>query len=130
MSDYNGTVVKQFPEDRLLSFSSSNVKPVIAVGVSNKTVHVFSLKNDNLKVIRRIVSKKIANWQIQGKYEKSSNFLKRVNDTTREKQVATFTQQTIDSLAQNKKNWTINATDYDPDNESFKIPGYSSKGSM
>ena len=121
LSDYKPDVLVQYPDDRLLSYSVAPEKNKLAVGLSNKSVHILTVSNYGLPMLKRIVSKKTLSWQQQGKYEKSSEFVKRVTDSARIKQIDIFTQQVIDSLGQTGKKWVLESTEYDADNETFKL---------
>ncbi|MEI7897713.1 MAG: caspase family protein [bacterium] len=119
--DYNPRTLIDYPKDRLLSCSISYTSKKIALGFYNKSVHILTVKNDDLHLIKQIVSTSTQRWQQQGKFEKSANYLKRVNDSTRIRQIDLFTQWAIDSLGQSGKTWAFNSTDYDADNEMFKL---------
>ena len=120
-NEYKPRILVEYPKDRLLSCAISYTNKKIAVGFYNKSVHVLTVKNDDLLLIKQLVSKKTQHWQQQGKFEKSAEYLKRVNDSTRIRQIDFFTQWAIDSLGQAGKTWSLNTTDYDADNEIFKL---------
>lgn len=67
------------------------------------------------------VERKINNWQKKGKFEKTKDYLSRVNPETREKKIVYYTQQALDSIGiSDIKNSSIK-NEYDADNESFMI---------
>lgn len=119
--DYKPVILSTFPGSRVLSGSISSTTNKIVLGLSDKTFHVLRFKNDDLALIKNVVIKKTKCWQQQGKYEKSTDYLLRVNDSARAKKVDYYTQWTIDSLGQAGKRWALRSTDYDADNESFKL---------
>jgi len=71
--------------------------------------------------IKETVEYKINTWQKKGKYEKTEYYKLRVNERTRESQIAIFTRQVLDSLVKQNLDWSLAKNEYDPDNESFKI---------
>ncbi|OJJ19103.1 hypothetical protein BKI52_20010 [marine bacterium AO1-C] len=71
--------------------------------------------------IRRYVEKTLKEWQQKGKFEKSADYVKRVTEANRQKQLKTLTQKAINSLAQKDLNWKNSKNEYDADNETFKI---------
>jgi WD40 repeat protein len=71
--------------------------------------------------IKEYVENNINEWQRKGKYEKTDDFRKRVNEDSRQKQIDLLTQQAIDTLALRNLVWKAATNEYDADNESFKI---------
>lgn len=72
-------------------------------------------------VIQKFVEGKINEWQKKGKFEKTSDYRKRVNTETRTERVEYYTQSAIDSIGISSLNWYGLTNEYDADNESFKI---------
>jgi hypothetical protein len=119
--EYTPNIIPVNVERRILSADVCNNFKTIIVGLSNKTIQTLSLKFETNRKLKEIVTRKITQWQKQGKFEKSTSFINRVNDSTRLRQIEIFTQAAIDSLAQVNKNWKVESTNYDADNETFKI---------
>ncbi len=117
----------QKTEDGLANFrfeitDASNISTALA------SYQLITKKYDPTIVeeIKETVERKINEWQKKGKYEKTESYKERVNDKTRQNQIAAFTQQTMDSLVRTQLDWSRATNDYDPDNESFRIylPGF------
>lgn len=90
--------------------------------IESKVVVPVRKYNATLKEeIKEFVESSINDWQKKGKYEKSEDYVKRVNETTRKKQIELFTQSAIDSLVKRNLDWRLATNEYDADNESFKI---------
>ncbi|MDA0902551.1 MAG: caspase family protein, partial [Proteobacteria bacterium] len=84
-------------------------------------VYNFSIK----KRIKNIVEQKINEWQEKGEFEKTSDFLLRVNEKTRDIKINSFQDEAISRLEQECIK-SINISDfklgdYDADNETFLI---------
>lgn len=79
-----------------------------------------------VETIREIVENKIVAWQSKDKWENTEQYKARVTESTRENQISIFTKQTLDSLVQQNLKWSMAVTDYDADNNFFKIsiPGF------
>lgn len=73
-----------------------------------------------VKKIETIVQNKINQWQTKGKFEKFSEYSIRVTEKNRNDLVNNYTAQVIDSLG-SLYSFTILSSDYDIDNESYKI---------
>ncbi|MEA3316626.1 MAG: caspase family protein, partial [Bacteroidota bacterium] len=71
--------------------------------------------------IKKFVESKINNWQKKGKFEKTTDYRKRVNEKTRNEKVNLFTKNAIDQIAKEKINCKDVKNEYDPDNEVFKL---------
>jgi WD40 repeat protein len=71
--------------------------------------------------IRAIVENKIIGWQNKSKWETTSEYKDRVTESSRDNQISLFTQGTLDSLVKENLNWSKAVTDYDADNQIFKI---------
>ncbi len=72
-------------------------------------------------LIEREVQAKIKTWQQKGKYEKSSAYQARVNPTTLRQQVQKYTDEVIQNLASERVEWRVQKSEYDADNETFKL---------
>jgi hypothetical protein len=75
--------------------------------------------------VKKYVEEKIAVWQQKGEYEKTADYLKRVNEQTRNQEVQKLTDEAI---AEMKKQYTASITwnglslsKYDVDNETYLI---------
>ena len=85
-------------------------------------VTVANLKKSELKErIQRRVTRKVEEWQKKGEYEKTAHYKKRVTPENRQKKVEEFTQQTINELAREKLDYSTCSSEYDADNEVFKL---------
>lgn len=71
--------------------------------------------------IKNYVEKRINQWQNKGKFEKSSDYQKRVNEVSRNKQIDYFVQYYIDSIGSQQISLKDAKNEYDADNEVFKI---------
>jgi WD40 repeat protein len=123
-TNYEYKIFQENSNFRLLSCSINDGNNKIAVGLSDKSVHILTVRKNDLAIIKGVVSKKTKSWQQQGKFEKSADYFKRVNDSTRISQIDLFTQLVIDSLGQEGKSWALKETEYDADNEIFKLLFY------
>ncbi|MCD4818000.1 MAG: caspase family protein [Candidatus Cloacimonetes bacterium] len=65
--------------------------------------------------------KKLMDWQKQSKFEKTSDFQKRVNEKTIKTQKEKFTEQAANLIGKEKTDWKKATNEYDPDNEIFTI---------
>jgi hypothetical protein len=103
--------------------SVSNDGKLIAAALDDNTLKVwatsasFSVKED----IKTYVEKKINEWQVKGKYETTQDYQKRVNEASRKKQIENFSQEAINAMAIKQFDPSKATTDYDADNQSFKI---------
>jgi WD40 repeat protein len=123
-TNYEHNTLKETPNYRLLSCSVNDGNNKIAVGLTDKSVHILTIRKNDLTIIKEVVSKKTKSWQQQSKFEKSVDYFKRVSDSTRIRQIDFFTQLVIDSLGQEGKSWALKKTEYDADNEIFKLLFY------
>ena len=71
--------------------------------------------------IIRFVEGKINIWQKKGKFEKTNDYQKRVNESNRNHKIEEYTQQAIDSIGISNIEWNNITNEYDADNESFRI---------
>jgi hypothetical protein len=71
--------------------------------------------------IKTFVENKINTWQERGKYEAMQDYTMRVNDITRKTQIDRFTREAIQKFASENLNWQSLTSEYDPDNEMFKL---------
>jgi len=67
------------------------------------------------------VQKAIKKWEQKGKFEKSADYVKRVTEANRQKQIKVLTQEAVNVLAQKDLNWRKARNKYDADNEAYKI---------
>jgi WD40 repeat protein len=102
----------------VVSFTEQNNAALNPIEASITTKPPIVTTKDLLK---EYVETKINEWQNKGKFEKTEDFLKRVNVETRAKRVELLTQQAIDTFALRSLNWSNVTVEYDADNESFKI---------
>lgn len=85
------------------------------------TIRTIKYEPTLVEEIKETVEDKINAWQKKGKYERTDNYKLRVNERTRETQIAIFTRQVLDSLVNIHLNWALAKNEYDPDNGTFKI---------
>ncbi|HAS42107.1 MAG TPA: hypothetical protein DCS93_16635 [Microscillaceae bacterium] len=67
------------------------------------------------------VQKALKKWEQKDKFEKSSDYVKRVTEANRQKQIKVLTQEAVNALAQKNLNWKKARNKYDADNETYKI---------
>jgi len=77
----------------------------------------------NQDIIKAKVEKKINEWQKKGKFEKSEDYKKRVNEENRNVKIQQYVAETINELASSKIkiDFSKATNEYDADNEVFKI---------
>jgi len=88
---------------------------------ANYSIYVKKYQPTLTEEIRTIVENKIIRWQNKSKWETTAEYKDRVTESSREKQISLFTQSTLDSLVKENLNWSKATTDYDADNQIFKI---------
>ncbi len=71
--------------------------------------------------IERYVNHEINEWQTQGKYENTNDYKKRVTSRTRNAKIEYLLNKRINEIANEVINLNIQRTEYDPDNEVYKI---------
>ena len=71
--------------------------------------------------IENYVRTQVQEWQKRGKYEKTTEYQQRVNPASRQQKIQDFTQDAIDFLANKQIHWDVLKSDYDPDNETFRL---------
>ena len=94
-------------------------KYIISGGV-DKTVKIWQGISLTAK-IENYVRTQVQEWQKRGKYEKTTAYQQRVNPSTRQQKIQAYTQEAIDQLASKQINWEVLKSDYDPDNEAFRL---------
>ena len=82
-----------------------------------KVVNVNKIKQD----VEKYVNDEITKWQTQGKYENTDSYKKRVTSSTRENKIFELTTKKTNEIANEVINLTIQSTEFDPDNEVYKI---------
>ena len=82
---------------------------------------------NNKKLVEDYVTVEINNWQKKGRYEKLSDFQNRVSEVNRQMKIREMVRVAVDTIALNQIDWSRCASNYDADNESFKIefPGFN-----
>ncbi len=112
-------------QDFLNLMQKYNLPPEIYQTINkNELKRVVSIGEKGFKrsdEITRYVERKINNWQKKGKFEKTIDYQKRVNEVARSQKISYYTQKAIDSIGYSKINWANVSNEYDADNESFKI---------
>ena len=73
------------------------------------------------KEIENYVNSEIFAWQVQGKFESTEAYLKRVNTNTRTKKIEELKNKKINDIANESINLCIDSLEYEPDNEVYKI---------
>ena len=93
--------------------------------VSDVKSHDILKLNDVSAIIKQAVEKKINIWQKQGDFEKTIDYQKRVNETTRNQMIEKYQ---IEALEYQKFKYaeltdfkSFEIKDYDPDNETFLL---------
>lgn len=71
--------------------------------------------------IKEYVEPRINVWQVKGKFEKSNDYIQRVNEDSRKAMIGLLTQEAIDSIGNSLIDYKDLKNEYDADNESFKI---------
>lgn len=71
--------------------------------------------------IKEYVNNKLNQWQQKGRYEKTEEFLIRVNEKTRSSKSQELVQEAINHYALQEKTMNIESVAYDADNEAFKL---------
>jgi hypothetical protein len=84
-------------------------------------IKIRSFSDEIKNSIKEKVEAKINSWQKKGKFEKTSEYLQRVNEKTRNDEMQKITQELFDSLAVSQIDTKIKSTEYDADNECFKL---------
>lgn len=94
--------------------------------IKAKQIPVPELSNTHLAIIKKYVEIHLNEWQKKGRYEKTEDYEKRLRPEVRNKQIEIFKQEAIDSLGFAKLDLSESVSEYDADNESFKIsiPGF------
>lgn len=71
--------------------------------------------------IKKYVEKNINHWQQKGKFEKTNDYIIRVNEESREQKIKELAQAYIDSAGMTTFSFNTALNEYDADNETFKI---------
>lgn len=72
-------------------------------------------------LVKLYIEPRINQWQKKGKFEKSDDYLARVNESTRREKIYEYTQQAVNKIGREHIDWASGKNEYDADNESFKI---------
>ncbi len=98
---------------------------VAQIGQDNNEIQIKNyhpnFEPDTKRRVREYVENALEKWQLKDKFEKSADYAKRVTEANRQKQLKVFTQQAINSLAQQDLDWQKTHNEYDADNETFRI---------
>jgi len=76
---------------------------------------------DNKTLIQVYVKSAVNRWQKRGKYEKSEDYLSRVNETNRKKYIESVTHEAIQYVGRMRVEPKIARSEYNPDIETFKL---------
>jgi tetratricopeptide (TPR) repeat protein len=76
---------------------------------------------DNKTLIQVYVKSAVNRWQKRGKFEKSGDYLSRVNETNRKKYIESATNEAIQFVGRLRVEPNILRSEYNPDIESFKL---------
>ena len=92
-------------------------------GVQNSAFADFTLTRDYSAYIKSYVEDKINTWQKKGEFEKSSDYQKRVTETSRKQKVVSLTKEVCDKCLQGVKDKELrmHLGEYDADHESFLV---------
>ena len=91
------------------------VSQIVEIDISLINIHkVFT-------DIEIYVNDQINKWQVQGRYENTEEYLKRVNSISRDKKIDDLTIKKVNEIANEIINLNIQKTEYDPDNEVYKV---------
>ncbi|MDX2302347.1 MAG: caspase family protein [Microscillaceae bacterium] len=93
---------------------------LLASGGGDKFVKIWRTVPLTVK-IENYVRNKVIEWQTRDKYEKTADYQQRVSTENRQKKIQEFTQEAIDMMAQKQVTWEVIQSDYDPDNETFRL---------
>ncbi|MCK9304348.1 MAG: caspase family protein [Bacteroidales bacterium] len=108
---------KLFIISALILISLDNAFTQNTVSFDVAIFDISKIKNE----IEKSVNDEINQWQLQGRYESTEEFIKRVNSKSRENKVRELTILKINELANSIIFLHINELDFDPDNEVYKI---------
>ena len=108
------------PTENLLV--SNNGEKINIYSLSH-TISKHLISDDFVEVVKREVEKRINEWQKRGKFEKSEEFKKRVNEEARKKITDEFIKEEINNQAKKyiRLDFSKAKIEYDPDNEVFNI---------
>ncbi len=90
---------------------------VLSGGDGEMKLWDISLKS----LISSKVSRRVETWQEKGRYESTADYRQRVTEDARQEMIQVYTTQVIDSLGREEFDPEIASTDYDADNETFKV---------
>jgi hypothetical protein len=80
-------------------------------------LHYYLIKS----TIEDRVNQEIGEWQMQGRYENTTDYKERVNSKNRENKIHELTIKHINVIASEVVHLSITSLEYDPDNEVYKI---------
>jgi tetratricopeptide (TPR) repeat protein len=83
--------------------------------------HGISYDIDNKTLIQVYVKSAVNRWQKRGKFEKSEDYLSRVNETDRKKYIDSATNEAIQYVGRLRVEPNIAQSEYNPDIETFKL---------
>jgi len=86
----------------------------------DKTIKIWEVW-DKKEQIQNYVNEKISQWQQKGKYESIDEYKTRLNEKARQEQIAIYTQEILKILAEKQNILKIKSTEYDTDNQVFKL---------
>lgn len=73
------------------------------------------------RVIELFVQEKLNAWQQKGKFEKTVDYQNRISDDNKQKNIEKWMQEAMQNIAKEKIDWTAQKSDYDADNETFRL---------
>jgi len=100
----------------LLFFIKSTILSQI-VEIDINLINIHKVFTD----IEIYVNDQINKWQVQDRYENTEEYLKRVNSKSRDKKIDDLTIKKVNEIANEIINLNIQKTEYDPDNEVYKV---------
>jgi hypothetical protein len=107
-----------------LNYAMSELKKEILEKKDSIENHLYASEKDILNITNEIeiyVNEEINKWQVRGKYENSLDYQERVTPINRQKNIDKITKIKINNVASKKINIAIRKSEYDPDNEVFKL---------
>lgn len=119
----NGELIQKIGLSSNLScFAFSPDSRFLAVALEKDSVVIFNSSCLSLKgVVKQYVERNINTWQLKGKYEKTVDYMARVNEKTRKQKIEKLSQNAIDSIGRQQINIKTAKLEYDADNESYKL---------
>ncbi|WP_157638121.1 caspase family protein [Flexithrix dorotheae] len=77
--------------------------------------------NSNTQLVKNYVEEKMEEWRTRGRYEKSEDYNSRVTKSNQEQKIKEFTDEGIQKVGLQKFNHENVTSEYDPDNETFRL---------